>query len=144
MELSRFGYALVWTAISFFSLTSCSDDNESEEPIYHQSYVKGKVNGEDVFMNYVNATILSENTMYDFTPQQGDIPGKFDWQVKLLETKDSIVTLYLHIDNIEMTNAVIYSPNDQDQIRTPNTCYVTVEDLNNILNHIEETFGKEA
>lgn len=131
MKLSRFGYALVWTAISFFSLTSCSDDdNEPEELIYHQSYVKGKVNGEDVFMNYVNATILSENTMYDFTPQQGDIPGKFDWQVKLLETKDSIVTLYLHIDNIEMTNAVIYSPNDQDQIRTPNTCYVTVEDLN--------------
>lgn len=95
MKLSRFGYALVWTAISFFSLTSCSDDNEPEEPIYHQSYVKGKVNGEDVFMNDVNEYRLIDKSMYDFiSNDQSDTPAKFDWEVKLLETKDSIVTLF--------------------------------------------------
>ncbi len=131
MKLSRFGYALVWTAISFFSLTSCSDDNEPEEPIYHQSYVKGKVNGEDVFMNDVNEHRLIDKSMYDFiSNDQSDTPAKFDWEVKLLETKDSIVTLFLHIDDVELTNTVIYSPDDKGKIKTYNTCYVTVEDLN--------------
>lgn len=131
MKLSRFGYAFVWTAISFFSLTSCSDDNEPEEPIYHQSYVKGKVNGEDVFMNDVNEHRLIDKSMYDFiSNDQSDTPAKFDWEVKLLETKDSIVTLFLHIDDVELTNTVIYSPDDKGKIKTYNTCYVTVEDLN--------------
>ena len=131
MKLSRFGYALVWTAISFFSLTSCSDDNEPEEPIYHQSYVKGKVNDEDVFMNDVNEHRLIDKSMYDFiSNDQSDTPAKFDWEVKLLETKDSIVTLFLHIDDVELTNTVIYSPDDKGKIKTYNTCYVTVEDLN--------------
>lgn len=131
MKLSRFGYALVWTAISFFSLTSCSDDNEPEEPIYHQSYVKGKVNGEDVFMNDVNEHRLIDKSMYDFiSNDQSDTPAKFDWEVKLLETKDSIVTLFLHIDDVELTNTVIYSPDDKGKIKTYNTCYVTVEDRN--------------
>lgn len=132
MKLSKFGYALVWTAISFFSLTSCSDDdNEPEEPIYHQSYVKGKVNGEDVFMNDVNGHRLIDKSMYDFiSNDQSDTPAKFDWEVKLLETKDSIVTLFLHIDDVELTNTVIYSPDDKGKIKTYNTCYVTVEDLN--------------
>lgn len=131
MKVSRFGYALVWTAISFFSLTSCSDDNEPEEPIYHQSYVKGKVNGEDVFMNDVNEHRLIDKSMYDFiSNDQSDTPAKFDWELKLLETKDSIVTLFLHIDDVELTNTVIYSPDDKGKIKTYNTCYVTVEDLN--------------
>lgn len=131
MKLSRFGYAFVWTAISFFSLTSCSDDNEPEEPIYHQSYVKGKVNGEDVFMNDVNEHRFIDKSMYDFiSNDQSDTPAKFDWEVKLLETKDSIVTLFLHIDDVELTNTVIYSPDDKGKIKTYNTCYVTVEDLN--------------
>ena len=131
MKLSRFGYALVWTAISFFSLISCSDDNEPEEPIYHQSYVKGKVNGEDVFMNDVNEHRLIDKSMYDFiSNDQSDTPAKFDWEVKLLETKDSIVTLFLHIDDVELTNTVIYSPDDKGKIKTYNTCYVTVEDRN--------------
>lgn len=128
MSIGRF-FTLV--VIAVVSMTSCSDDNEPEEPIYHQSYVKGKVNGEDVFMNDVNEHRLIDKSMYDFiSNDQSDTPAKFDWEVKLLETKDSIVTLFLHIDDVELTNTVIYSPDDKGKIKTYNTCYVTVEDLN--------------
>lgn len=128
MSIGRF-FTLV--VIAVVSITSCSDDNEPEEPIYHQSYVKGKVNGEDVFMNDVNEHRLIDKSMYDFiSNDQSDTPAKFDWEVKLLETKDSIVTLFLHIDDVELTNTVIYSPDDKGKIKTYNTCYVTVEDLN--------------
>lgn len=133
MKVSRLGCALVWVAISFLSLTSCSDDDqdEPEEPVYHQSYVQGQVNGEEVFMNDVNEHRLIDKSMYDFiSNDQSDTPAKFDWEVKLLETKDSIVTLFLHIDDVELTNTVIYSPDDKGKIKTYNTCYVTVEDLN--------------
>ena len=133
MKVSRLGCVLVWVAISFLSLTSCSDDDqdEPEEPVYHQSYVQGQVNGEEVFMNDLNANIMIDKSMYDFTTNsQGDMPTEFDWQVKLLDSQDSIVTLYLHIDNLRKNHELIYSPNDnKDGIVSSSTCYVEVKHL---------------
>ena len=131
MKLLRFGYALLWTAVFLLMIASCSDDDEPKVTAYHQSYVKGKVNDEDIAMNDLNSSILSEKSMYEFrSNSQSDIPVEFDWQVKLMETKDSIVTLYLHIDDVDRINCAIYSPNDKELLKTPNTCYVAVTDLN--------------
>ena len=29
-----------------------------------------------------------------------DIPAWFDWEVKLIDTKDSVITLHLHLDGM--------------------------------------------
>lgn len=146
MKVSRLGCALVWVAISFLSLTSCSDDDqdEPEEPVYHQSYVKGQVNGEEVFMNDLNANIMIDKSMYDFTTNsQGSMPIEFDWQVKLLDSQDSIVTMYLHIDNLRKNNELIYSPNDnKDGIVSLSTCYVEVKHLKDGKTDIYHLTGK--
>lgn len=124
------GASIVFVAIAFTSVISCSNDEDTEETILHQNYVQGKLNTHDIAINKVNANILSDESDFQLSSgNQTDIPAKFDWEVKLVETKDSVVTLHLHIDDVKKTNELIYSPNDKDPIKTKSTCYATVTDL---------------
>jgi hypothetical protein len=118
-------------------LFSCSNDDEEEVVIYHQSYIEGKLNGQNIAINDINANILTNKSNYKFSSgNQTDIPAWFDWEVKLVETGDSVITLYLHLDNISLTNTIIYSPNDEDPIGSKSTCYATVADLKNDTTYI--------
>ena len=49
---------LVWVFFMLIVLASCSKDDEPEEVIYHQSYVKGKLNDTEISMNDINALVL--------------------------------------------------------------------------------------
>lgn len=110
---------------------SCGHE-EMKEPILHQNYVQGRLNNHNLIINDVNASILIDKSDYLFSSgNQTDIPIKFDWSVNLIETKDTVVTLYLHIDDLKKTNEIIYSPNEKDPIKTKSTCYAVVRDLKN-------------
>jgi hypothetical protein len=127
----------VLIALLLVSISSCSSDDGPEETIFHQSYIEGKLGNQNITINDVNANILSDKSNYEFcSGNQTDIPAWFDWKVKLVETKDSVITLYLHISDVDRTNEVIYSPNDDDPIKTKSTCYATVEDLKNDTTYI--------
>lgn len=124
------GALALFTLLAPGTVTSCSDDDGPDEPVMHQNYVQGKLNGHVIAMNDVNANILMDKSDYNFSSDnESDVPTRFDWQVKLVETPDTVITLYLHLDDLRFTNGIIYSPNDSDPIKTRNTCYATVEDL---------------
>lgn len=124
-------------AMTMTSVTSCSSDDDTMETIYHQSYIDGKLNEQDIAINDINANILIDKSNYDFcSGNKTDIPAWFDWEVKLVETEDSVITLYLHINDVNKTNEVIYSPNDEDPIKTQSTCYAMVEDVKNDTTYI--------
>uniref|UniRef100_A0AB33IXM0 Lipoprotein n=1 Tax=Prevotella sp. GTC17254 TaxID=3236794 RepID=A0AB33IXM0_9BACT len=119
-------------AMATVSVTSCSNDDETKEAVYHQHYFQGKLNNHDISMNEVNANIMADKSDMDFSSgNQTDIPAWFDWEVTLMETKDTVITLHLHIDDVKRTNEVIYSPKDKDPIKSNSTCYATVKDLKN-------------
>jgi hypothetical protein len=121
--------AIALMAIVLTSVTSCKNDDE-EEVIYHQSYIEGKLDNQNIAINDINANILTHKSNYEFcSGNQTDIPAWFNWEVKLVETENSVIALYLHINDVDRTNEVIYSPNDDDPIKTQSTCYATVEDL---------------
>lgn len=123
---------IMLVAMAITSVTSCSNDDDTEKAILHQNYVQGKLNNHDIAINDVNANILIDKSDFQFSSgNQTDIPAWFDWEVKVIETKDSVITLYLHLDDVKRTNEVIYSPNDEDPIKTKSTCYATVKDLKN-------------
>lgn len=104
---------LVWVFFMLIVLASCSKDDEPEEVIYHQSYVKGKLNDAEISMNDVNALVSSTKSDYSFIVRENEEKvSMFDWNVKLIDTSDSIVTLFLHLDNISRTNSMIASPNN--------------------------------
>uniref|UniRef100_A0AB33JBP0 Lipoprotein n=1 Tax=Prevotella sp. GTC17260 TaxID=3236796 RepID=A0AB33JBP0_9BACT len=114
------------------SVTSCSNDDEIKDPIYHQHYFQGKLNNHDISMNDVNANIISAKSDMGFgSITDPNVPGWFKWEVTLMETKDTVITLHLRIDDVERTNEMIYSPNDNDPIKSNSTCYATVKDLKN-------------
>jgi len=118
--------------LSISSVTSCSNDDDTEESVLHRNFIKGTLNNHEIAIDDINAEILMDKSDYEFSSRnQTDIPAWFDWEVKLLETEDSVITMYLHIDDVERTNEIVYSPNDEDPIKTKSTCYATVEDLKN-------------
>jgi len=129
----RVGLLSMLAAMVITSLTSCHDHEDGEEePILHRNYIQGKLNNHDIAIDDINANILMDKSDYEFSSgNQTDIPAWFDWEVKLLETEDTVITMYLHINDVERTNEIIYSPNDEDPIKTKSTCYATVEDLKN-------------
>lgn len=127
----RVSTLIMLLAMAVISVVSC-DNDDTVEPTLHQSYVQGKLNNHTIAINDVNANILIDKSDYQFSSgNQTDIPISFDWKVNLIEAKDSIVTLYLHIDDLKKTNEIIYSPNESDPIKTKSTCYITVKDLKN-------------
>lgn len=122
---------LVWVFFMLIVLASCSKDDEPEEVIYHQSYVKGKLNDAEISMNDVNALVSSTKSDYSFIVRENEEKvSMFDWNVKLIDTSDSIVTLFLHLDNISRTNSMIASPNnDPASVQTKDKCYITAKDI---------------
>uniref|UniRef100_A0AB33JQ33 Lipoprotein n=1 Tax=Prevotella sp. GTC17262 TaxID=3236797 RepID=A0AB33JQ33_9BACT len=119
-------------AMATVFVTSCSNDDEIKDPIYHQHYFQGKLNNHDISMNDVNANIISAKSDMGFgSITDPNVPGWFKWEVTLMETKDTVITLHLRIDDVERTNEMIYSPNDNDPIKSNSTCYATVKDLKN-------------
>lgn len=120
---------LVWVFFMLIVLASCSKDDEPEEVIYHQSYVKGKLNDTEISMNDINALVSSTKSDYNFIVRENEEKvSMFDWKVKLVDTPDSVVTLCLHLDNISRTNCMIASPNnDPTSVQTKDKCYITVE-----------------
>ncbi len=118
-------------AMAVMSVTSCKDDDD-EDPILHENYIQGKLNEHVIDVHEVNADIWVEKSNYDFcSADQTDLPVWFDWKVVLVETDDTIITMSLHINRLNGTNEVIYSPNEEDPIKTQSTCYATVKDLKN-------------
>lgn len=127
----RVSTLIMLLAMAVISVVSC-DNDDTVEPTLHQSSIQGKLNNHTIAINDVNANILINKSDYQFSSgNQTDIPVSFDWKVNLIESKDSIITLYLHIDDLKKTNEIIYSPNENDPIKTKSTCYVTVKDLKN-------------
>ena len=122
---------LIWAFFMLIVLASCSKDDEPEEVIYHQSYVKGTLNDAEISMNDINALISSNKSDYSFIVRENEeMVSMFDWKVKLVDTPDSVVTLCLHLDNISRTNSMIASPNnDLTSVQTKDKCYITVENL---------------
>lgn len=128
----KIGILIMSVVTAITSVTSCSNNDEPEEAILHQNYVQGQLNDHIIAMNDINANILIDKSDYEFSSgNQTDIPAYFDWEVKLVDTKDSLITLHLHIDDVQRTNEIIYSPNDEDPIKTKSTCYATLKDLKN-------------
>ena len=122
---------LMWAFFMLIVMASCSKDDEPEEVIYHQSYVKGKLNDVEISMNDINAQVSSAKSDYSFIVRENEEKvSMFDWKVKLVDTPDSVVTLCLHLDNISRTNSMIASPNnDPASVQTKDKCYITVENL---------------
>lgn len=128
----KVGVLFMLVAMAIISVTSCSNDDDTGKAILHQNYVQGKLNNHNIAINDVNANVLIDKSNFQFSSgNQTDIPALFDWEVKLVETKDSVITLHLHIDDVKKTNELIYSPNEKDPIKTKSTCYATVTDLKN-------------
>ena len=83
---------LVWVFFMLIVLASCSKDDEPEEVIYHQSYVKGKLNDTEISMNDINALVSSTKSDYNFIVRENEEKvSMFDWKVKLVDTPDSVV-----------------------------------------------------
>lgn len=119
------GFAFV---LSIFA-TACSSDDHSAETIYHQSYVQGKVNGIPVSMDDRNEMVSSDKSLYEFkrTGFGETEKNSLDWEVKLVEDKDSVVTLFLHINDLQTSNTVIYSPNATGGVQSESTCYIEIK-----------------
>ncbi len=130
---------LVWAFFMLLAMVSCSKDDEPEEVIYHQNYVEGKLNDVEISMDEINAKILHTKSDYNFIVRENEEKvSMFDWKVKLIDTSDSVVTLFLHLDNISRTSSKIASPNDDPMsVQTKDKCYITVENLktNNIVTY---------
>lgn len=122
---------LMWAFFMLIVMASCSKDDEPEETIYHQSYVKGKLNDTEISMNDINALVSSNKSDYSFIVRENEEKvSMFDWKVKLVDTPDSVVTLFLHLDNISRTNSMIASPNnDPASVQTKDKCYIIVENI---------------
>ena len=129
----KFGLLIMATIL----LISCSKDDNTGGAILHQNFVQGELNNHNIAISDINANILIDKSDYEFSSgNQIDIPAWFDWEVKLIETKDTCITLYLHIDDVKKANEVIHSPNEEDPIKTRSTCYATVKDLKNNTTYI--------
>lgn len=127
----KIGALIVSMAMVVAAVTSCSND-DTEEPVLHQSYVQGKLNNNNISINDINANILADKSDYDFSSgNQTDIPQWLDWNVNLIETKDSVVTLYLHLDDLNKGVEKIFPPSAVNPIKYKSTCYVTVRNLRN-------------
>lgn len=105
----KIGALIVSMAMVVAAVTSCSND-DTEEPVLYQSYVQGKLNNNNISINDINANILADKSDYDFSSgNRTDIPQWLDWNVNLIETKDSVVTLYLHLDDLNKCVEKIFS-----------------------------------
>lgn len=126
----KVGALIMLVAMAIISVTSCSNNDDTEEAILHQNYIQGKLNDQSISINDVNENIIIDKSDMDFSSgNQTDIPAWFDWKVKLIETEDSIITLYLHLSDVNRTNEIIHSPNEEDPIKTKSTCYTEVKNL---------------
>lgn len=127
MNRSNFLHLVIVIVMVMF-YASCSNDDDIPEIIYHQNYIQGKLNTTVISINDINENISVEKSNYKFISTDGsNIPSVLDWEAKLIEGQDSTVTLYLHIDDLEKTNNVIYSPSS-DNIQSREQCYVRVKD----------------
>lgn len=127
--MNRFNFLhLVIVIVMVVFSASCSNDDDVQEIIYHQNYVQGKLNNTVISINDINANISVEKSNYKFESTDGsNVPSVLDWEAKLIDVQDSVVTIYLHIDDLEKTNNVIYSPSS-DEIQSRDQCYVTIKD----------------
>lgn len=144
------GVLILSFLVILLAASSCSkDDDINEEPVYHQSYVQGKINGVTISMDDKNAYISSEKSSYYFTPQEKDkFPSVFDWEVKLIDTPDSTVTMYLHLINVDrVDNNIIYSPNTKYHGLSENRCRIVVKnkkDGTEAIFHPKDKFGVDV
>lgn len=111
MKIKSFALLLL-SVFMLLNIVACSDDDVKEN-IYHQNYVEGEFNQSPILMNDINADVTSEKSYYSFKNIEGsDVPRIFDWEVKMVDMPDSVVTLFLHISDLRRTNCLVYSPND--------------------------------
>ena len=129
MKILNNGKIFLYAFLMLFCVVSCSKEEGDEEVVYHQNYVKGKLDDTEVLMDETNATISHVNSDYTFIVRDSDEHASmFDWKVKLIDTPDSVVTLFLHLDRLSRTNSMIASPNnDPTSVQTKDQCYITVE-----------------
>lgn len=132
IKVFKSGVLILSFLVVLLAASSCSkDDDINEEPVYHQSYVQGKINGVTVSMDDKNAYISSEKSLYTFARRDNEkFPSVFDWWVKLIDTPDSTVTMILHLDDIvRSTGSMIYSPNTKYHGVTEDRCHIVVTNL---------------
>lgn len=66
-------FLIISSLVLIVAASSCSkDDDVNEEPVYHQSYVQGKINGVAISMDDKNAYISSEKSLYTFVRRDND------------------------------------------------------------------------
>lgn len=83
----KVGALIMLVAMAIISVTSCSNNDDTEEAILHQNYIQGKLNDQSISINDVNENIIIDKSDMDFSSgNQTDIPAWFDWKVKLIET----------------------------------------------------------
>ena len=120
MKIKSFALLLL-SVFMLLNIVACSDDDVKEN-IYHQNYVEGEFNQSPILMNDINADVTSEKSYYSFKNIEGsDVPRIFDWEVKMVDMPDSVVTLFLHISDLRRTNCLVYSPNDGEPVQSDDT-----------------------
>lgn len=131
-------FTLLMLLLCVFPLImSCSDDNDEEPTLVHHLQVDGDVNGEKVSINENDSDVYyeigaSKSSNFRFYIDTDKITQYFTWTVKLKETPDTTITLYLRLYNIARVEGTpINSPNlDRDTILNPkNICYVIVRNV---------------
>lgn len=126
MKIKSFALLLL-SVFMLLNIVACSDDDVKEN-IYHQNYVEGEFNQSPILMNDINADVTSEKSYYSFKNIEGsDVPRIFDWEVKMVDMPDSVVTLFLHISDLRRTNCLVYSPNDGEPVQSDDTCCIKVK-----------------
>lgn len=104
---------------------ACSkDDHEENEPAYIIPYVEGKLNNMPIKIWDQNALIYKSYVRYTIVGTGDDKRLAFNWELKLIENKDSVVTMIMHLNDLRGSGAMIYHPNS-----TPSSCHIEVRHL---------------
>lgn len=136
MKKNRFRIIALLSFIALMGMTSCSDKEEVQETIFKMHYVEGSFNKMPISINLTNHQVSLDTNYRSYlllgTGDERKI--KFDWRVRLIESQETVVTMYLHIDDIwNGKSKEIYGPNDPRYtvygLTREDSCRVEVEDL---------------
>lgn len=116
----------------FFFIASCSKDDD-EQPLEYQIRTEGDVNGEKVSINESYEAGTSKSSKFRFVIDSDQVTEYFQWTIKLKDTPDTTMTLYLRINNVSKASGTIFiSPNldpDTFLLNPKNLCYVIVRNV---------------
>lgn len=107
------------------STIACSkDDYEEEEPTYIPPHVEGKLNGMPIKVWEQDVLANRSDVQFPFVGTGCDKRLAFNWKLRLISNRDSVVFLVMHLDDLRESNEKIHYPN-----LTPSSCHIEVWNL---------------